>query len=387
MSAQQSDYEIQQEFRAEYSEIVNQIGNAVATSELEDIADRIDDLSSEYSDHTDILNAALYPETFSARIESLRAQFNAAQQKIATIEEMNDQIDELNAELEGFRGQLTDMDERTESLQRELQESQASERQISDVARQYRESLQERDRFVVEFLMELLNRYESVDASTEGELSDAAERLDDNPIDLLKTILGEYVNYVNQATDLNPPDYLSMRAQHSYFSEWWDGVGERMTQVFDTEAPVQSQQEVNDLLSNWYSAIDNRIWGALSDSFSENGIELDNFTNADAFYNSLEDYVSMATQTSRDQNTEEDVEIYDNFSTFWNETVKAQWGDELVAGDVLTHQQIAGIDQQLDEWNVAAEPTSNLMLILFLVSVAVIIGLVIALVRNRGTEA
>jgi uncharacterized coiled-coil protein SlyX len=383
VEAQQSDYEIQQEFRAEHSQLADWIDNAVSTDDLEEISDRIDQLESDYSGYSDIINAAIYPDSYQARIEDLRSRYGAAQQNIATIEELNERVESLSSDLEGFRGQLAEMDERAESLQREIRDSQANERRLSNLVRQYRENVEERDRFVGEFLEDLLSRYESVDASTAAEIADAAERLDDNPVDLVRTILGEYVNYANQQTDLSAPEYLSMKAQHTYFSNLWDDIGERLTAIFDAEEPVQAYQEVRDLLANWNSAIDNRLWGAISNAFAQNDINLDNFSNANAFYNALESYVNDATQTSRDQNTEEDLERFRNFSNFWNNTVKANWGETLMASEVLTYSQLASIDSQLDEWNQAAIPTSNLMLILFLISVAVIIGLVVALVRKK----
>jgi len=382
VEAQQSDYDIIQEFRSEYSQIVNWIDNAVSSSDLEEISDHIDELEDEYSEHSEIINSSIFPDTYDSRIDDLRARYSAAQQNVATIEELNAMVDELRGEVDGFRTNLADMDERSEQLQREIRDSQANERRLSTLVQQYRENLQERDRFVGQFLEDLLKRYESVDGSTSAEIAEAIERLDENPVDILKTILGEYVNYANQATDLNAHDYLRMKAQHAYFSDLWDDLGERLTEVFAADEPVQSHQEVSDLLSNWNSAIDNRIWGALSNAFAQNDINLDNFTNSDAFYNSLDSYVSSATTTSLDQNTEEDEQRFRNFSNFWNGTVKADWGESLMASEILSYQQLANIDQQLDEWHAAAIPTSNLMLILFLVSIAVIIGLVVALVRK-----
>ena len=385
VEAQQSDYEIQQEFRAEYHQITEWIDNAVSSEDLDEVSDRIDALEAEYGEHTDIINSAIYPDTYSSRLNDLRSRFSAAQQNVATIEELNERVEELEEELEEFRQQLATMDERAEDLQREIRDSQANERRLSGLVQQYRENLEERDQFVAGFLDDLLRRYETVDSETAAELREAAEQLDESPVDLIKTILGEYVNYANQATDLAAEDYLAMKAQHVYFSEFWDSMGERLTEIFDADAPVQSRQEVDDLLSNWNSAIDNRIWGAINDSFAQNNIDLDNFSSADAFYNALQSYVSSATERSEEQNREEDLEEYRNFSQYWNNTVKANWGETLFTGNILTYEQVSDIDQQLGGWNVAAVPTSNLMLILFIVALAVIIGLVIALVR-KGKE-
>lgn len=383
LQAQQSDYEIQQNFRNDYNQIVNWIDNAVASSDIREIEQRIREFVSEYSDHTSIINAALYPETAQQRIDGLRARFNAARDKIATIENLNRRIDALNAEMQEFRDRIAEMDEAREALERQLRDSQAGERRVAAMAREYRENLQERDEFVTGFIAELLQRYDAVDAATSSDLADMIERLDDNPVDLLRTILGEYVNYANRATGLTAPEYMSMKAQHIYFSQWWDSIGERLTDVF-AEAPVQARQEVSDLLANWNSAIDNRIWGAISGAFSDSNVNLDSFSSANALYSSIRSYVERAIETSREQNSQEDLDRYRNFTGFWNGTVKSQWGDLLIASEVLSYEHVASIDTLLETWNVEAIPTSNLMLILFLASIAVIIGLIIALVRKRG---
>jgi hypothetical protein len=51
-----------------------------------------------------------------------------------------------------------------------------------------------------------------------------------------------------------------------------------------------------------------------------------------------------AYEISLERNSEEDHEIYRNFSSFWNNTVKASWGELLVEGNVLSHSDIAAID-------------------------------------------
>ncbi len=382
VEAQQSDYDTIQDFRAEYQQLLESVERAASTDELNEIAASIDALESDYRGYADLINAAIYPDTYSSRIATLRSWHADAVEHYRSIEELNERVDELRSEVESFQADLAEMDARAVELRREIEESQANERRLSGLVREYRENLEARDEFVTDFLEDLLKRYEVLDAATADELAEAAERLEDNPVDLVKTILGEYINFTNEATGLNAYDYLRMSTQHAYFNDVWQRIGERLTQVFDAD-PVQSHQEVTDLLANWNAAIDNRIWGALDSAFAQNDISLDNFTDAGTFFNSLTSYIRAQTETAIDRNSEEDLEQYRNFSRFWNQTVKGEWGEYLMNGNILTYEQMSQIDSQLEEWNEAAVPVSNLMLILFLISVAVIIGLVVALVRKK----
>jgi predicted nucleic acid-binding Zn-ribbon protein len=382
--AQQSDYQIQQDFRADYSELVNRVDNAVSSEDLEGLNADIDALEADYSEYSSIIDAAIYPDTFSERMDDLRSRYAASDQNITVIEELNERIRGLMEDLDQFRGQMTELDEEQADLKEQLDRSSANERRQAALIRQYRQNLEQRDAFVTEFLENLMTKYQSMDSSTQSEIADAAERMEDNPVEVLKTIISEYTNTADQGSDLSSADYLGMRAQHGYFADVWDRIGDQLTNTFAPDSPVQERQEVSDMLAAWQASIDNKLWNALSTSFNQNGIELDSFTGSDAFFDALGVYVRNASQAAVESNSEEDYETYRNFANYWNSTVKGQWGEVLVQGDVLSPSQMAEIDVELGTWGENAPPTSNLMFILFLISLAVIIGLVVLLVTKKS---
>lgn len=382
--AQQSDYQIQQDFRAEYSELVERVDNAGSSEELADLGSDIEALEADYSEYSSIINSAIYPDTFSDRIEDLRNRQAGAEEDISVIEELNEQVDELTAELDEFRNQLSEMDEEQADLKEQLDRSSSNERRQAALIRQYRENLEQRDQFVTEFLENLMTKYQSMDSETQDEISDAAERMEDNPVEVLKTIIAEYTNDADQSSDLEAGDYLAMRAQYGYFSDVWDNIGEQLTNTFAPDEPVQERQEVSDMLEAWQASVDNKLWNSLSTAFNQNGIELESFTSADSFFDALGIYVREASEAAVESNSEEDLETYRNFANFWNSSVKGQWGDLMVEGNVLTNSEMAEIDVELGTWGENAPPKSNLMFILFLVSLAVIIGLIVLLVTKKN---
>lgn len=382
--AQQSDYQIQQNFRAEYSELVNRIDNAVSTDDLSGLYNSIDELEAEYSGHSDIIDASLYPDTFSERVSDLRSRFGVTEENISVIEQLNERINSLTAELEDLRSQLESLDEENADLQEQIDRASSNERRLSALVRQYRQNLEQRDQFVTEFLENLVSKYEAMDSATQEEIASASENMQDDPIALIQTILSEYTSYADQSSGLTAPDYVRMRAQHSYFNDVWDRIGTRMAETYASDSPVQAEQEITDLLAAWVASINNKLWNALSTEFNQNGIELSSFASDADFNTALNRYVDAAVDTSLESNSEEDYEDFRNFSNYWNETVKANWGEMLTEGGVLSHSQIAAIDIKLNNWGEAAQPTSNLMFILFLVSLAVIIGLVVLLITRKG---
>lgn len=382
--AQQSDYQIQQDFRAEYNDLTERVDNAVSSDDLSGIMQDIESLEATYSGSSDLINAAIYPETFEDRISDLRSRFANTEQNISVIEQLNERIDELNSELQTFRDRLNEFEEESESLEQQLAESKSSEREVSALARQYRENLEERDEFVVNFMSDLLNRFDEMDEQAISEIADSEQILEENPLDVIQAIISEYINRADQETNLEPVDYLQMRSQHAYFQEIWSANGQDLSEVFASDRPVQAEQEITDMIAAWQASINNKLWNSLSTAFNQNGIELHSFNSDESFYEALISYVDEATEVSREQNSEEDYEAYRSFNSFWNNTVKADWGDHLVEGDVLELSQISAVDLRIDEWSDVSVPTSNLMFILFIISIVVILGLIVMLVTRKS---
>jgi len=381
--AQQSDYRIQQDFRAEYNDIAETIDSAVSSDDVSSITEEIDQLEADYSGYSELLNAALYPETFQERISDLRERLEGTQSNIVVVEELNERIGQLQAEMEDLRNQVTQMDEQASALRQRIDRSAANERRLSALVTQYRQNIEARDTFVMEFLEDLLSRYQSMDAQTQSDIAEASESMDDNPLSIIQTILSEYINQADMDSNLEAPDYVSMRAQHAYFAEVWEDIGERMANTYASESPVQARQEITDLLSTWEASINNKLWNALSTAFNQNGIELQSFSNGDDFAVALNAYVDNAIETAIAENEQANYDSYENFSDFWNSRVKGDWGELLVNGNVLSQTQMAEIDVKLGDWARNAEPVSNLMFILFLISLAVILGLIVLLVTKK----
>ncbi len=382
--AQQSDYQIQQEFRTELAELSERVELAVSTEELEILEQEIASLRDRYAEHSNIINAAIFPETFERMVSRVEENRAASADRAAVIEQLNERVDELTAEMEVFRNRITQMSADAEDLQDQIERSAASESRQAALIRQYRQNLEQRDTFVSNFLEELLMRYQTMDRSTQEELADAAERLEDNPLDLIKSIVAEYISVADQSSGLEAPDYIGMRAQHGYFSDVWNRIGDRLVTTFDPEREVQAKQEVEDLLAAWLASVDNRLWDSITTAFNQSNIQLGPFTSPETFNTALNNYVDGAYELSLESNNDEDYTTYRNFRDFWNNTVKASWGEALTEGKILSQSEIAAIDIKVSNWGEAAQPTSNLMFILFLVSIAVIIGLVVLLITKKN---
>lgn len=382
--AQQSDYETIQDFQTGISELMNKVVTAVTTEELEELEAEIAAFEAQYSDHASLIDAAIYPESFHGSLANLQNNHQTALANVTVVEQLNEQLEVLAEEMETFRNRITTMNQEIMSLEEQIQRSEANESRQASLIRQYRLNLDRRDAFVSEFLEELVARHRNMDSATRSEISEASDRLQENPIGILKTILTEYVQLANRDVQLELPDYVAMRAQHGYFKNVWNRIGTRLTETFEPDSPVVAQQEIEGLLNMWVAAIDNSLWESLSAAFSQNGIELASFSSSSEFNSALNSYIDEAYEVSLESNREEDYQKFLNFNNFWNNTVKASWGELLTTGNILTYSQISSIDIKLSSWGAVASPTSNLMFILLIVSIAVIVGLIVLLVTKKG---
>lgn len=383
VSAQQSDYQIQQEFQSEYSNLLQEVETAVTTEELNALESRIDSLGNRYAEYSDLIDSALYPNTFKGMMSDLRSNYSSTMEDVTTIQELNQRIEDLVSEMDVFRERLEDLRIERVSLQEELQRVSDNEVRQAALIEEFQSNLQQRNVFVSEFLEQILTRYQTIDSAIQADLTEAVERLEENPIDVISNIIQEYITLLDSPEPLETPDYISMQAQQNYFASVWDSIGERFSSTFRPENPDETYNQVESMLNEWGASVDSRIWSSLQSAFRQNGVELQDFSSSDEFYNSLNSYLDSSIAASQGTNSEADFQKYQSFSNFWNRTFKADWGNLIVEGDVMSQTQISAIDAKVMEWQNEATPTSNLTFILLLVSVAVIIGLVVLLLTRK----
>ncbi|MEX0593351.1 MAG: hypothetical protein WD115_01140 [Balneolaceae bacterium] len=381
--AQESDYERVEQFRTDYKEIQQEIDQAGSSEEILQLEMELARFSEQYEDHQALIDAALYPATFREHEESLTSRWNSARRMLARVDELFEEMETLQSEMERVRGEMADREGRIESMESELDRSRQQVEEQSDLVRQYRISLQERDRMVSRFLSNLLGRYDELTPISSGDRARMLERLDEEPVDLLKTLLGEYVNRTNSSTDLEVIDYLAMKAQYRFFNQWWGESGEMLVNTFETESPVQSWQEITDLLANWNSALESRVWVAIQAEFADQGVQLEDVQDSESLYNSLRAHLEQVMRAARETNRSAELDRYESFASFWNGTVKNDWGEVLIPANVLNHEQISSIDELLVTWYRDAVPYTNIALLFLVIAVFFVIVLIITNVRTR----
>lgn len=377
----QSDYEIQKEFQEEYRSIEDGLGEAGESDETDELVERADQLESDFQEHEELLDDVLYPETFSGLIDKLQRRATSTHETVVQIEEQEEKLNALSDEASGYESELEELKQRTDSLQNVLQNTAQERSQLANTVENYRESMRQRDELILDMIDSLIVAYQNLEDIEDIETSEEARLDADNVLASIQSIAEDNIAVLDSDDALGTGEYLRMKSVHSEFEEMWEQIGNRLVEIY-AEAEGE-REETDELVNEWGEKVSSRTWAALNQSFNEANVNLPEFDDQDSFYNSLNSYLDDVITTSEESNTEEDYEQYQQFSDLWNEQVKLRWSEYILEGDVLSSEQIARIDQKMDQWAVNAEPQSNLLLYLLGLSVLVIIILGVLLARGR----
>jgi len=386
----QSDYEIQKNFTEEVSAIQSSLDTLGSVNAAGQVIDRIKELESEYSDHEELLNIALYPATFEDRLEELKRRTVAVRQRLVTIEGQSDMLGQLNRQLASYSGRLDSLNSRTDSLRNAIASSTKNERGLSNRLRSYRESLEQRDRLVLSIIDSVLIAYEDMEIESMGDLENAREqsRIDagGSPLKLFRSIAAENVQFIDSTRALSTGDYLRMNVVHHEFKSMWDKMGDRLVDVYGDDENEQIRGTIENLISEWDKKVSASLWDSMNRSFDETGIDMGEFSDSETFYAALNEYLDLQIEQSKESTFEDTWKRYQTFTNFWNNQVKTRWTMYMTSSDLLTEEQIAAIDQKMSRWTVEAEPASNMLAFLLGFSLLAVLVLGGILYREKSNH-
>ena len=91
----QSDREIVDNFKKEYSKIESEIKSATTLDELNTVIAQINSFKENYAQHKDLLDKSLYPDNYNESIDKLNKAYLLRQGDFTTIDVLQTQVGEL----------------------------------------------------------------------------------------------------------------------------------------------------------------------------------------------------------------------------------------------------------------------------------------------------
>ncbi len=385
----QSDYAIQKEFKKQYENYKTKIEKVSSTENMQALIDSIKVFEEEYSQYDELLNKALYPETYSNKMDELKESSVMAKKRLNTIEQQTQKLEELETQLASYEENLDNLDQRTDSLKQALQKSVQSESELSSMLREYRQNLQKRDDLILAFIDSMIVTYQEMDLQALQDLENIESKgarldSDGNALAMIRNISAENLNILEENADkLRLEDFMRMAQVQQQFEKMWSRLGDKIQEVYSGENPEKLASDIDQNIDQWNKKLRTRIFASLRDSLAENEINVEGFATSEEFYNSINSYLDRKIKQSKENQSEEEYTNYKKFQQFWNQ-MELQWSESLVDASIVSKGQMATISQKVNTWSENAQPRSNNFLVYLLgASVLLAVALGVMLIREK----
>lgn len=378
LSAQQSDYQIKEQFESTYSDLKQKINKAQSISDIDSIMNEIEALENTYDAHADMISNAVYPSTYQSKISDLIISSKSIEQKLLVIENQDEELSKLSRDASNFYIELTKLHRRSDSLYNELNASEANELKLAELINNYRKSVEERDKFTLNIIDSLFITYSGLAESKINELSysKVSGSINDgeNPLAVIKMILVRNIELLKASSaSLSTEDLLRIYALQVKVNEGWNMVGNNLITIYGGNNKEQWNNEIETNLEKWKASVSLSMWNSLATYLKGRNINLGAFDNNSSFFNALDTYVTNSIQNK------ENVDL-NTFKEFWSNKVMLEWNTYLIESEVLTTAQLATIDAKVDNWNMQNNPIPTWIYIALAIFIFIIIGLILALI-------
>lgn len=386
----QSDYQVQQEFKNQYVEFQQQIETIAKPDSAEALIESIKAFDQKYSNHEELLDNALYPETYDERIEELKKSSVKALNRTETITEQRQKLEKMETKLASYEENLNQLDQQTDSLKTAIQKSTESEKELSGMVREYRERLEKRDELILTFIDSMVVTYQDMDLEALEELEDydGKQRIKSNDaLKLVHDITEENLQILQRnSADLQLKDYMRMAEVNYQFEQMWQKLGDKIREVYDGNNAEMLANNTGRNIEQWNTQLNNHTLKALNEHFAQNGIEVNSFESSDQFRASLNNYLDRKIKQSKEDRSEANYEDLQQFKEFWN-PVQIEWTKSLTYADILSKDEMATLNQKVDTWTQEAQPRSNNILVYLLGgSVLLAVALGVMLIREKKNQ-
>ena len=384
----QSDREIVDNFKKEYSKTEQAIKDATSLEELNAVAIKIDSLKQNYAPHKELLDKSLYPDKYDASIENLNKAYLLRQGDFATIDVLQTQVGELKQQVDFLNERNNELILKVRSLEAQTQKDAKTIKKLQGLVAELQSSIQERDDLVlsmVDSLMPPIMR-EKENLSAEDKNKVASEEQKNNVLNNVRTTIRDNIRFM-KVTSLKPADLRSIREQQKDFANVWQKVGVRLVEVYaENRKKGEVLKQIDELFDNWYAAVEREAWDSINEEFLLHGIELRSFENGKQFTNSVLMFVGDELKNHGVKSDEEAKRVYANFAdSTWFAVIEPVWMTYLIENKMLTDKDKIQMEGKIAEWRHVLYP--SYWWIYLIIAVVVIAGGAFIFMRGRKPKA
>ena len=387
ISNAQSDREIVDKFKAEYTSIENSIKNATTLQELNLVLDEITILKRDYAQHKELLNKSLYPDKYDESIEKLNKAYLLRQGDFSTIDVLQTEVGELKQQVEFLNQRNNELLVQVQKLEDQRQKDAKTIKKLENLVAELRSSIRERDDLVLSMIDSLMppTMRDKESLTMEDKNMVTSEEKKDNVLNNVKTTIRDNIRFI-QATSLKPKDLESIREQQKDFVTKWQKVGIKLVEVYaEDKNKAEELKQIDGLFNEWTAVVKQEAWDSINEEFTLNGIELRSFKNGMEFTNAVEMFIGDELKNLGVKSEEESKRVYANFAdSTWFATIQPVWMNYLVENKMLTDESKNKIESKIAEWKSALYP--SYWWIYLLIAVIVIGGVAFFFMKGRKTK-
>ena len=356
----QSDREIVDKFKAEYTSIEKSIKDATTLQELNLVLDEITILKQDFAQHKELLNKSLYPDKYDESIEKLNKAYLLRQGDFSTIDVLQTEVGELKQQVEFLNQRNNELLVQVQKLEDQRQKDAKTIKKLENLVAELRSSIRERDDLVLSMIDSLMppTMRDKEALTVEDKDMVASEEKKDNVLSNVKTTIRDNIRFI-QATSLKPKDLESIREQQKDFVTKWQKVGVKLVEVYAEDGnKTEELKQIDELFNEWSTVVKQEAWESIIDEFSLNGIELMGFKNGAEFTNSVDMFIGDELKNLGVKRDEDSKRVYAQFAdSTWFATIQPVWMNYLVENKMLTDENKDKMESKISEWKSALYPS------------------------------
>ena len=328
--AQQSDYELKQEFESRVRNLRTALDSTRSLSVMDSLRVEINALERDFAQHKGFLDRALYPETFRSSITSLRDEHlrsfdrtYLSQTQGIRIADLEQRVLELTARLDTMTAERDRLFSQLRAAKRSGGETRETSRRLS--------SLLEAQQSLILALVDSIFRPYGNQIGTGAELPQAAAGRKFEQANMLQRLYDIAVDHLEflRETELQPSDFGPLLDQQSSFASRWVGLRQQITAVSEASQTSTKQKEasraraaeLDSLITVWREDLDRLLWASLAREFSQRGSILKPFADGPGFSQSLTAYLGEL----KDSGADPTIFVDD----IWRARIDREWRDIL----------------------------------------------------------
>jgi hypothetical protein len=380
----QSDREIVDKFKAEYTSIEKSIKDATTLQELNLVFDKITMLKQDFAQHKELLDKSLYPDKYDESIDKLNKAYLLRQGDFSTIDVLQTEVGELKQQVEFLNRRNNELLVQVQKLEAQREKDAKTIKKLENLVVELRSSIRERDELVLSMIDSLMppTMRDKAALTVEDKNMVASEEQKDNVLNNVKTTIKDNIRFI-KATSLKPDDLEQIKAQQKDFATKWQKVGVRLVEVYaEDRNKTEELKQIDELFNEWSAAVKQEAWISISDEFSLNGIDLMSFKNGDEFTTSVEMFIGDELKNLGVKSDEESKRVYAQFAdSTWFATIQPVWMNYLVENKMLTDENKNKMENKIAEWKSALYPSN--WWIYLIIAVVVIAGVAFFFMKKK----